>query len=154
MPEIPSQLPETLSLWTTYLLRQAAMRGAQHISLALEPLGIKPPHHTIMNLISDEAQTQIGLANRTQTDRTTMVKIVDELEQYGFVTRQTNPEDRRAHHVTLTQKGTLHLEQSRAAIDQADQEFLAVLNPKEAKQFKAYLERIIAHHDQKRHRAP
>ncbi len=144
----PNQLPAKLRLWATYLLRQAAMRGAAHVSLALEPLGIKPPHHTILSLLENQADSQINLANRTQTDRTTMVRIVDELEQFGLVERQTKPEDRRTHHVTLTKKGQKHLEQSRAALNQADQTFLQALNPKEQAQFKQYLERIIAHYDQ------
>jgi len=49
--------------------------------------------------------SQADLSKKTQIDRTTIVGIVDRLEEKGLVERQPHPGDRRVHRIILTISG-------------------------------------------------
>jgi DNA-binding MarR family transcriptional regulator len=143
----PTPLPAQLSIWTTYLLRQATLRAQGQVAASLRALGLKPAHNTVMTLLTDGAMTQIALAARTNTDRTSMVGIIDDLEQLGLLLRLPNPRDRRVHDVTLTTLGHERLRTTQAQVAAADQAFLAPLTAAEQLVLRAMLERLIEHHD-------
>jgi DNA-binding MarR family transcriptional regulator len=142
--------PPELTVYTSYLLRQATLRAQARVSDALRTLELRPPHSAVMTMLTPAPLSQVALSARLQTDRTTMVKIVDELEQMGLVERQTNPSDRRAHDVTLTDKGFEFAQRAQSQIAQADDAFLEPLSKAERNQLRGLLERLIAAHDQSR----
>ena len=81
---------------------------------ALEPLGLRPPHFGVMQLIaSDPGITQQELADRSLIDASSMVAVVDELEEFGFAERRPHPGDRRKHSVHLTADGSILKESQR-----------------------------------------
>ena len=80
-----------------YLLhRCAASRRAWLAELA--PLGIEVKHFGVLcTLHHHGAKAQGWLGEHLGIDRTTMVQLVDELEQRGLVERKRNPNDRRSY---------------------------------------------------------
>src|SRR5215216_7632339 len=98
--------PEPLASAPGFLLSWNGRRTAQMFAGALEPLGLRPPHFGVMTLIaSDPGLTQQDLAGRSLIDPSSMVAVVDELEELGYAERQTHPGDRRKHAIRLTASG-------------------------------------------------
>jgi DNA-binding MarR family transcriptional regulator len=147
--DAPEDHPAELTRWISYLLRQVTLRAQQHVSASLQPLGLKPAHNTVLSLIDSEAKSQIALATRTGTDRSTMVNIVDDLEHLGLIERLQDPGDRRTHQITLTRDGRKKLKRAYRVVTKADTELLEPLSGKERELLRDFLQRMIAHHDRR-----
>ena len=140
-------LPDTLTVWISYLLRQTTLRVQERVAESLHELGLRPPHNAVLSLLAAGPHAQIALANQLQTDRTTMVALIDDLERMQLVERRRNPHDRRAHDVTLTNQGLALLSAARAQVSAVDDAFLAPLSSEEREQLRALLLRLIRAHD-------
>jgi DNA-binding MarR family transcriptional regulator len=79
-----------------------------------------------------------------------MVSTLDELESAGLVERRRNPEDRRAHLVSLTPKGRHSLKRGRQLAGQAQEELLAPLTGDERIALHDFLLRIAMASDDAR----
>ncbi|MCA9811768.1 MAG: MarR family transcriptional regulator [Nitrosarchaeum sp.] len=58
----------------------------------------------IIALALQEGQSQKEISNAMFLDGSTLVPIIDKMENNGFVVRKSNPKDRRNHKIYLTQK--------------------------------------------------
>jgi len=94
-------------------------------------------------LASGEPASQQQAAQRLGVDRTTMVALVDVLEDKGLVQRQPHAEDRRRNVVELTAQGRDRLQQAGEAAQEAELRFLAPLSRKDAQRLKAALLTVI-----------
>jgi DNA-binding MarR family transcriptional regulator len=142
-----AKLPAPLMVWTSFLLRQATLRVQARIAEALVPLGLRSAHHAALAVLAAGPLSQVALAAQLQTDRTTMVGLIDELEHAGLARRERNPYDRRAHEVTLTRDGAALLAHAHAQVNAADAAFFAPLAPDELEQLRTLLGRLIEAHD-------
>src|SRR3954453_12380555 len=107
--------PEPLASAPGFLLSWNGRRISHMFAQALEPLGLRPPHFGVMQLIaSDPGLTQQELAARSLIDPSSMVAVVDELEELGYAERRAHAGDRRKHSVHLTADGEGTLERARA----------------------------------------
>lgn len=146
-------MPDELAGWTSYLLRQVALRAQDEVARALAPLGLRGPHYAVMQMIGVDARSQAALSAQLQTDRTTMVAIVDDLERLRLAERRRHPTDRRAHEVTLTHHGADVLARARAALAAADDALLADFDAPARAHLRASLGRLIATYDRRREAA-
>src|SRR2546430_5142672 len=88
------------------LLRVAQRRAARAFAKALEPLGIEGKHMgVLLELGGGGPGSQRELIERTGGDKSSMVRIVDELERRGLAERRPAEHDRRAYAVSLTESG-------------------------------------------------
>lgn len=88
------------------LLRQAHDRVAEAMDEVLQPFGIERRHlMVLMRLNADGPLSQRELVDRTQHDKASMVRIVDDLERRGLASRELVPGDRRVRAVTMTDHG-------------------------------------------------
>lgn len=143
-------MPAALMGWTGFLLWQATMRVQAEAAAALAPLGLRIPHNSVLTVLAAGPLSQVVLSARLNTDRTTMVKLIDDLEGAGLVSRERDPHDRRAHAVTLTDEGTRLLKRANARVSEADAGFFAPLSGAEHEQLRAILVRVIGAHDAER----
>lgn len=146
-PSIPAALAVPLTVWLSYLLRQATLRVQERVADALAEHGMRPPHNAVLSMLADGPLAQIALATQLQTDRTTMVAIIDDLEAWQLVERRRNLHDRRAHDVSLTELGRARLIEAQNAVSAADSAFFATLTESERAKLRAMLLRLIAVHD-------
>ena len=115
---------------------------------ALEPLGLRPPHFGVMRLIATEpGLTQQELAERSLIDPSSMVAVVDELEELGYAERQSHDGDRRKHDIHLTADGKLMLERAQAAAMETAKEILAPLDSGEVQELRRLLRKIAGAED-------
>lgn len=96
----------------------------------------------LLLLDAREPESQQQAAERLGVDRTTMVGLLDGLEDKGLVARQPDPADRRRNVVALTAAGRKALKKAKAASDEAERALLADLSPTEAKQLRDLLSRL------------
>lgn len=116
-PRSASPAPGTGPARIGPLLLLAHRRAARTFSEALRPLGIEGRHYgVLLNLHRHGALSQRGLIDLTGSDKSSMVRTVDDLEARGLAVRRPSPADRRAHAVELTEEGrALFAEASRIA---------------------------------------
>jgi DNA-binding MarR family transcriptional regulator len=127
-----------------YLLKHAQLALGEQTGPALAPLGINGRELAVLTVLgASEALAQQQAAGRLGVDRTTMVDLVDELERKQLVERRSDPDDRRRNLVHLTATGRRALEQGSRVTREAEQTFLAALDPAEADQFRSMLQRVL-----------
>jgi DNA-binding MarR family transcriptional regulator len=87
--------------------------------------------------------SQVELAKRLRVDRTTMVEIIDGLEQRGFAERTLNPEDRRRYLVSVTKSGAQVHRRASAAADELQRSLLAGFSAKDVEHLHQMLISLI-----------
>jgi DNA-binding MarR family transcriptional regulator len=129
-----------------YLFKHAGMRLEELNVKALAPFGINQRELAVLLLIAaHEPASQQQAAQRLDVDRTTMVAILDSLEEKGLVSRHADAEDRRRNVVELTGTGLKTLRLATKASDEAEQALLAPLTTQEAQLIRQALRLIVEH---------
>ena len=81
-------------------------RRVETVNAELGEFGITSRHYGILLLLlREDGLRQVTIGETLQIDRTTMVKLIDELEALQFVERHRDPDDRRAYAISLSEKG-------------------------------------------------
>jgi DNA-binding MarR family transcriptional regulator len=138
-------LPRALSERLGFLLGRAHLAHSADVARTLASLGLSPKGLGALSILSEEGPlSQQRLGARQGIDRTTMVAVVDELEQGGLVERRRDPGDRRAYSLQATPKGRRVLEEAVESAARAEEEFLAVIPAQEREQLKRTLRTLIA----------
>lgn len=134
-----------------YLFKHAHADLAALHEQHLAPYGIDAGELAVLMLIqAREPESQQQVAQRLGIDRTTMVELIDALEDKGLVTRRTDTNDRRRKVLELTAKGRATLPRAVQASDQAEQQLLSKLDENERVLLRSLLRRITAAHGQLR----
>jgi DNA-binding MarR family transcriptional regulator len=127
-----------------HLLKQAYLQFTGLTSAALEPLGITALEWAALLRFDEEPLlSQAGLARLLGIDRTTMVALVDQLEQKGLVKRRPHSTDRRMNAVELTADGRTVKKRAAQLVDGCERQFLSALPKSDAQQLKTALHALI-----------
>ena len=112
-------LPDLLG----YNLRCAQVAVFQHFKAALGHHDITAPQFgTLLLIEANPGISQSSVAEALRFDRSTLVQIIDRLENRHLVVRETSSQDRRSHALGLTQTGAGLLSELKAlALDHEDQ---------------------------------
>ncbi len=143
-----TEVPQALAGRLSFLLGRLYMRALDLETRKLETLGVAVKQHAVLALLADEGpMTQQGLGRRLGIDRTTVVAVVDHLEQADLVERRRSPADRRAYLLTLTPDGVRAGEQGRDLVSEAESELLGALNEDERRSLTELLARAVRSQD-------
>ena len=135
--------PHALASRLGFLLKHAQLRYQSIQAPALAPFDLDGRLLAVLTLVGAEGPAlQARLAQRLQVDRTTMVALVDRLEQAGLVERHRDPTDRRGYHVNITTPGSRALNQALDAVKTVERDFLGALSTAEQHQFRALLAKV------------
>jgi MarR family transcriptional regulator, lower aerobic nicotinate degradation pathway regulator len=135
--------PEPLASAPGFLLSWNGQRIARNFAAALEPLGLRPQHFGVLTLIdANPGCTQRKLGEGSMIDASTMVAVIDELEELGLAERRPHPDDRRKRAVHLTAKGRRTLHRARAAAIETARELFAPLDPGELETLRRLLRKL------------
>ncbi|QKW07944.1 MarR family transcriptional regulator [Streptomyces sp. NA04227] len=148
MPERPATpddaVPHVDELTGYLLIKTSAMTG-RSVDRALRRHGLTGRLVRVLAFIRDQAQapSQRDLCGLTGLDRTTMVAVVDDLEQRGFARRERSTADRRKYVVTLTESGADAYRAALGDLLRTQDELLAPLSATERGQFHSMLARVF-----------
>lgn len=136
------------------LLVIAARTGQRLATRRLAPMGLTVQLCGVLNRLAVGPISQHELGDQLGIDRTTMVELIDNLEDRGVVVRQRNTADRRSYSIQLTPKGRTVQKRAAKAFDAAADEFFGPLKPGERKLLAEMLRRLIASADEKLETTP
>jgi DNA-binding MarR family transcriptional regulator len=135
--------PEPLASAPGFLLSWNGQRAAHTFAEALEPLGLRPHHFGVLTLVdSQPGSTQQELVDRSMIDASSMVAVLDELEELGFAERRPHAGDRRKHAIHLTPEGGRLLKRARVAAMKTGQEILGPLDASEVEALRRLLRKL------------
>jgi DNA-binding MarR family transcriptional regulator len=114
----------------------------------LEPLGLTPPLFGLLNVLgareaAGSRAIQQELGSIMGIDPSTMVALIDKLEESGLAKRRPCPRDRRAREVRITPKGRRLLERARSAALGVEDEVLRGLSADERRELRSLLQRAL-----------
>jgi DNA-binding MarR family transcriptional regulator len=147
-----TSLPASVQRRLGAVLGWAAQSAQEVADRALEPLGLTVKHFGVLTFLQgNEAESpreggslsQQAIGERLRIDRTTMVALIDELEQKGYVKRERNPDDRRAYTITLTSAGRRAQARAEKAVDVQALEFFGRLSEREREELHRLLARLV-----------
>ena len=143
-PDLDFVAPE-LSQSAGFLLSKAADQIERRFADALRPHNISPREYGVLASIARQGpQSQQQLGERLGIDRTTMVNIIDALEDNGLATRIRDRIDRRRYAITLSSEGERLLHNTLFGIDvEAHRAYLSVLRQGEDEQLLDMLRRLV-----------
>jgi DNA-binding MarR family transcriptional regulator len=140
LPALPAALADRIG----YLLAKAHLGIRAIADEALIPLGFDKKEYAALVLLASEGPlSQQALSVVQGCDRTTMVAVVDKLEDGQLVVRRRNPLDRRAYALEITAKGRRALEQADTLVSQVERDFLAPLSTAERRTLIDLLQRLL-----------
>jgi DNA-binding MarR family transcriptional regulator len=123
------------------LWRVAHTRSAE----GLESLGLTTALFALLNVLGTHEgamQQEIGAA--MGIDPSTMVSLIDQLEDAGLAKRRPHPTDRRAREVAITPKGRRVLKQARRLATEVEADVLRGLSAAERRQLLTLLRRALS----------
>ncbi|SEP03972.1 DNA-binding transcriptional regulator, MarR family [Amycolatopsis saalfeldensis] len=127
-----------------YLLKHANLKFTALTDAALAPFGIDGKDLGALRVLAHRDPTsQLQVAQTLGVDRTTMVALLDALEDKGIIRRQPDPADRRRNVVELTEQGSEAYDAAEAAYQEAEKTFLAALSPSAGAQFRRALRTLL-----------
>jgi len=127
-----------------YLLKVAQLQFTDRVRAALAALAIDNREWAALISLDDQRpRSQAEVAKRAGIDRTTMVTLIDELQDKGLVRRRPDRDDRRKNVVELTTAGRDVRERAARLVDDCERRFLASLGETDAQQLKTALQTLI-----------
>jgi DNA-binding MarR family transcriptional regulator len=106
----------------TLLLHAAVNRVTDYLDRAAVEVGLKDARDWLVLAALDDGQqrTQLELSRIVCVDKTTLITVLDRLEQHGLVVRTVDPSDRRVRIPQITDSGRQVYATFAAARDEAE----------------------------------
>jgi DNA-binding MarR family transcriptional regulator len=128
----------------------AARVVADRLGDAVERAGVddmRAPFGYVIRALADGDRTLTELASLLGVTKQAAIKVVDEMEARGFLTRESHPDDRRVKLLQLTAKGRKVRRAALAASHRMEQELRADIGDAPVDDMRAGLEQLLARHD-------
>ncbi|MCG8347982.1 MAG: MarR family transcriptional regulator [Chloroflexales bacterium] len=104
---------------------------------------LNPSQYTLLTLLDNtQGQRLTDLSEQLFLNKSTITRLVDQLEQVNLVQRVADPDDRRVQRVVLTTNGAQLRTQAKATHDHSIQQRLNVLSEQEQHQLGALLSKL------------
>jgi MarR family transcriptional regulator, lower aerobic nicotinate degradation pathway regulator len=139
----PPALPPSMRDRVPFLLYRAAETSHSLANAMLAEIGLSARQAGILTMVTEVGpMTQKALGDALRIDRTTMVSLLDDLEEKGYVVRQRHPHDRRAFLVHPTDSGRLAKLDAVRILDEQQRRFLEPLTIAERRVLAGLLRRL------------
>lgn len=126
------------------LLRQAQRKAADAFGVALRPLDVQGRHFGVLLALHREGPlSQRQLVDGLGSDKSSMVRTVDDLEALDACVRNPVEGDRRAYAVHLTPTGEELYEEALEIARSTGRQLLSGFTSSERVQFQALLTRFV-----------
>src|SRR6185437_8447935 len=131
------------------LLVGAARVVADRLGEAVERAGVddmRTPFGYVIRVLADRDRTLTELADLLGVSKQAAIKIVDEMEARGFLSRHPDPDDRRVKLLRLTEKGMNVRRAALAASHAIERELRRDLGDPEVDALRTTLEALLVRH--------
>ncbi len=126
-----------------YQLRRAQIAAFQHFAATVGEVGVTPGWFGLLVIVANnEGLSQTRLARALGVDGSTMVAMIDRLEENGWLRRQRSEVDRRSHALFLTDEGTELLDRLTPMVEAQDAALAEGLNADDKRHLLALLAKI------------
>ncbi|MGN6868020.1 MAG: MarR family winged helix-turn-helix transcriptional regulator [Solirubrobacteraceae bacterium] len=142
---MPNDPPADLAI----LIVGAARVIADRLGEAVERAGVddmRTPFGYVIRVLAERDRTLTELADLLGVSKQAAIKIVDEMETRGFLTRHPDPDDRRVKLLRLTEKGRKVRRTALAASHAIERELRRGLGDPDVDALRAALEALLARH--------
>lgn len=142
----PDLVPIDIAIWRIgHYHRHAVHRR-------LESLGLYRGQHRLISILGEtDGLTHSELSSLMNVSNATISKMVQRMEQTGFVERRTDEKDQRISRVFLTEKGRQVDEKIKQMFLQLQEDEIEGFNEEEIERLMDYLQRIAKNLDKKNH---
>lgn len=128
-----------------YLLHKAALMLAEEAEAGLEAAGMKTRDFFVLaSLAGAPDLSQQDLSRLLNLDPTTVVSVIDDLEEREYVERRRNPSDRRRYLLDLTEAGREALAATDRVATELEASFFATLSAAERTTLLRLLGKLMA----------
>jgi DNA-binding MarR family transcriptional regulator len=128
-----------------FLFKDVSRLWVRHFEQRATQLGMTLNHAKVLVFLSrNEGATQARLAELSDTDPMTLVRVLDRMEKDGWLERRPDPSDRRAYRLFLKRSADPVLAEIHRIGDKARGEALAGLSQEDRAHLLTSLERIQA----------
>jgi DNA-binding MarR family transcriptional regulator len=125
-----------------YLLFTAQQKLRNHLKSCLSAEGVKvtvAQAGVLFLLKQQNGRTMTELSQLIDLDNSTVTGLIDRLEKSGFVSRNSNPNDRRRSHIYITPQGVEETNKAKAVIRRVNEEVKSGSSPEQIESFKGVL---------------
>jgi len=128
-------------------LRMATAALYRDFALKMEGTGVTQKLFAVLELIEANPEvSQVDISATLETDRATLMALVDRIQARGLVERRRSERDRRRLRLVLTTKGRKVLADARRRIAAHEHAIVSRLGPAGAASLLPLLKRIYAEH--------
>lgn len=126
-----------------YQLRRAQIETFQHFVSNLGDEGMRPGWFGLLIIVANNpGLSQTQLARSLGVDGSTMVAMIDRMEQSGWVARSRSKTDRRSHELHLTDAGAAMLARVTPMVRDHDGAITANLSESESRELLRLLRKV------------
>jgi DNA-binding MarR family transcriptional regulator len=134
-----------MSIETGYRLADNSRQLRRLFDERVRDLGVTGPQaRLLLALERNPHENQVFYAERLEIEPITLTRIVDRLEEAGWIERQSDPADRRARILHLTDKSRSIVSALRASVEALFDDMLGGFDAAERAHFAQALDRIAA----------
>jgi DNA-binding MarR family transcriptional regulator len=126
-----------------FMLSQLGLATSSRFGQLAATVGLEPRHYAVLRAVrARDGQSQQTVADRLQIPPSTMVSLVDHLEQQGWLERRPDAADRRTRQLHLTRRGGQVLDRATRLGDEWEHQICAGLSDTEREQLLGLLRRV------------
>ena len=127
-----------------FSLLHAADRAQAHVESKLAALSLSLPKLAALNVLREagESLPLSQLAERLSCVKSNITQLVDRLEADGFVSREPDPNDRRARLAAMTAAGRKACDEGLRLQRRTEQELFGALSADESRQLAVLVEKV------------
>ena len=132
--DLTSLLSLSFSAWTNELHDRLSELGFGDI---------RPVHGFMFSCITPDGATGIELAEYLRITKQAVSKIVDYLEESGYVMRKTHPTDKRGKIIVLTERGWLVMKAKEKILTDIEQRWIENIGAERMQMLKENLTKLV-----------
>lgn len=137
----PAWDPSAPGLW--FCNWRIWLEGRQRLDRALAPLGLRAREFWLLAIAGAGNVSQQEIAGVCGLDPSSLVAVLDALQQRGWLLRQRNPADRRMQWVKRTEAGDRLFAQALPRAQRAEARQMAALSAAQQRQLIAAMRKLI-----------
>lgn len=142
------RLPKALRASPLFLTARAAQALTQHCREALTRAGFEDfgaPDLAVLAILEgvDGGENPSKLARTLRYEKSSLTPILVRLRESGLVAQAKDPQDARAHRITITEKGSRRREEADEVIRRATESLLGDLPKKVLKRHAEFCEALL-----------